>query len=67
MPFGVMRVQAMLTENVEFVVEDGAPDELLAREGSRYGELLARERNAHEVWERWKHVRIVDGRLEEGA
>ena len=49
------------------IVEDGAPAELLAREGSRYAELLARERNAQEVWARWKHVRIVDGRLEEGA
>lgn len=49
------------------IVEDGAPDELLAREGSRYGELLARERSAQAVWARWKHVRIVDGRLEEGA
>jgi ATP-binding cassette subfamily B protein len=48
-------------------VEDGPPAELAAREGSRYAELLMRERNAQEAWARWKHVRIVDGRLEEGA
>ncbi|MEO6772940.1 MAG: ATP-binding cassette domain-containing protein [Kofleriaceae bacterium] len=48
------------------VIEDGAPAELAAREGSRYAELLARERSAHEVWTRWKHVRIVDGDLEVG-
>jgi ABC-type transport system involved in cytochrome bd biosynthesis fused ATPase/permease subunit len=49
------------------VVEDGAPDELLARPDSRYSELLARERNARAAWTQWKHVRIVDGRLEEGG
>ena len=49
------------------IVEDGAPDELLAREGSRYADLLARERSAQQVWSRWKRVRIVDGRLEVDA
>jgi ATP-binding cassette subfamily B protein len=48
-------------------VEDGPPDELAAREGSRYAELLARERSAQEAWARWQHVRIVDGRLERDA
>ncbi|MEP6861817.1 MAG: ATP-binding cassette domain-containing protein [Deltaproteobacteria bacterium] len=48
-------------------VEDGPPDELAARAGSRYAELLARERSAQEVWARWRHVSIVDGRLEGGA
>jgi ABC-type transport system involved in cytochrome bd biosynthesis fused ATPase/permease subunit len=49
------------------VVEDGAPAELLARADSRYAELLARERSARAAWTHWKHVRIVDGRLEEGG
>jgi ATP-binding cassette subfamily B protein len=48
-------------------VEDGSPDDLAAREGSRYAELLAHERTAQEAWKHWKHVRIVDGTLEEGA
>ena len=47
------------------VVEDGDPAQLAADPGSRYSQLLARERRANEVWSRWKRVAIVDGHLEE--
>ncbi|MGE5183059.1 MAG: ATP-binding cassette domain-containing protein, partial [Acidobacteriota bacterium] len=47
------------------IVEDGSPDALAARPGSRYAALLADEARAAEGWARWKRVVLVDGRVEE--
>jgi ATP-binding cassette subfamily B protein len=47
------------------IVEDGAPDELAARAGARYAELLAHERRALATWQHWKRIQIVDGRVED--
>jgi ATP-binding cassette subfamily B protein len=47
------------------IVEDGTPAELAARAGSRYARLLADEQIVHELWRRWRHVRIEDGRAVE--
>ncbi|MGH7294866.1 MAG: ATP-binding cassette domain-containing protein [Polyangiaceae bacterium] len=50
------------------VVEDGAPAQLLARETSRYGQLLrADEDNHRQLWRggTWRHWWLADGRLQE--
>ncbi|MEZ4361893.1 MAG: ATP-binding cassette domain-containing protein [Kofleriaceae bacterium] len=52
------------------VIENGPPKELLAKEGSRYAELLRADlANHQELWRggTWRHWRLADGRLEEGA
>jgi ATP-binding cassette subfamily B protein len=50
------------------LVEDGAPDALLARADSRFGAMLAAERSVRaEVWSStaWRRLRIEAGRIEE--
>jgi len=47
------------------IVEDGAPGELAARDGSRYAALLADEGAAAAAWARWTRVRLADGRIED--
>ncbi|MEM7310251.1 MAG: ATP-binding cassette domain-containing protein [Planctomycetota bacterium] len=50
------------------LVEDGAPRELAARPGSRFGVLLEEERTLlHEVWRApyWRRLRMERGRLAE--
>jgi ATP-binding cassette subfamily B protein len=52
------------------IVEDGVPEALAARDGSRYASLLAAERAAHaELWshDRWRRLRVEDGRLQDSA
>lgn len=52
------------------VVEDGTPAVLSAREGSRFGALIAAETAVTDgLWEggNWRHVRIDQGRVEEVA
>jgi ATP-binding cassette subfamily B protein len=52
------------------IVEDGAPSELLARPGSRYAALGEAERRVRaNAWsgERWRRLRIEDGRVVEGT
>jgi ATP-binding cassette subfamily B protein len=48
------------------LVEDGAPAELAADNGSRYAQLLAEEEVAHQRWNRWRRVRVEAGRVQEG-
>ena len=47
------------------VVEDGAPSELLDREGSRYRRLLEVERDLSRLWSdgSWRSFRLENGRL----
>jgi ATP-binding cassette subfamily B protein len=49
------------------VVEDGSPEELSLREGSRYRALLDRERELEELWSEggWRVLEIEDGVLKE--
>jgi ATP-binding cassette subfamily B protein len=50
------------------IAEDGSPAELAARADSRYGELLAAERNVHAaLWGNpvWRRLRMADGELTE--
>jgi ABC-type bacteriocin/lantibiotic exporter with double-glycine peptidase domain len=47
------------------VVEDGAPEELAARAGSRYQALLAEETATAALWARWRHLRLERGQLVE--
>jgi ABC-type bacteriocin/lantibiotic exporter with double-glycine peptidase domain len=52
------------------IVENGPPKELLAREQSRYAELLAADRDNHTLlWRggKWRHWWLSDGRLVEKA
>lgn len=52
------------------VVEDGSPEELRSRPGSRYAALLAAEHEVSEgLWEgsSWRRLRVASGRLEAGA
>jgi len=52
------------------VVEDGAPSELLAREGSHFAALLRAERSLAAQFESsraWRRLKIDDGRLIDGA
>lgn len=52
------------------IVEDGAPAALLARRGSRYGQLLeADQRNHRSLWQGggWRHWWLSDGQLQERA
>jgi len=45
------------------IVEDGAPHVLAAQPHSRYAALLASEQRVRDVWARWKHVHLADGRI----
>jgi len=47
------------------LVEDGAPSELLGREGSRFRRLLEVERDLARLWSdgSWRSFRLEDGRL----
>lgn len=48
------------------VIEDGKPQELLNRPGSRYGEMIEAESALHEeMWGNvfWRRLRLEDGRL----
>jgi len=50
------------------IVEDGNPEELLAREGSRYRQLFDREELVHRnLWQAtlWRRFTMVDGHLRE--
>ncbi|WP_438015781.1 ATP-binding cassette domain-containing protein [Sorangium sp. So ce315] len=52
------------------IVEDGAPDELAARPGSRYRALLDAEAAVQRgLWSSggWRRLRVVRGRIAEGA
>lgn len=52
------------------IVEDGTPAALLAREGSRYAQLLqADQRNHRSLWQGdgWRHWWLSDGQLQEKA
>ncbi len=49
------------------IVEDGTPAELGARADSRYARLLREEERVHELWRRWRHVRIEGGRAIEAG
>jgi ATP-binding cassette subfamily B protein len=50
------------------LVEDGAPSELLRREGSRYRRLLEVERELSRLWSdgSWRSFRLENGRLIDG-
>jgi ATP-binding cassette subfamily B protein len=47
------------------LVEDGAPSELLDREGSRYRRLLDVEKELSRLWSdgSWRSFRLENGRL----
>jgi ATP-binding cassette subfamily B protein len=47
------------------IVEDGPPAELGAHADSRYARLLVDEDVAHELWNRWRRVRLDAGRVTE--
>jgi ABC-type multidrug transport system fused ATPase/permease subunit len=50
------------------IVENGPPKELLARDKSRYAELLRADLDNHQLLWRsgtWRHWWLADGRLEE--
>ena len=50
------------------IIENGPPHELLARDKSRYGELLRADQDNHQqLWggEHWRHWWLADGRLVE--
>jgi ABC-type bacteriocin/lantibiotic exporter with double-glycine peptidase domain len=50
------------------IVENGPPKELMAKEKSRYGELLRADLDNHQLLWRsgtWRHWWLADGRLEE--
>jgi ABC-type multidrug transport system fused ATPase/permease subunit len=52
------------------VVEDGAPEALLAMEASRYAQLFhADQRNHHSLWHGagWRQWWLADGQLQERA
>jgi ABC-type multidrug transport system fused ATPase/permease subunit len=57
--------RVLVVENGK-IVENGAPQELLATEGSRYGELLRADQDNHSLlWggANWRHWWLADGRL----
>jgi ABC-type bacteriocin/lantibiotic exporter with double-glycine peptidase domain len=50
------------------IIENGSPKELLAKEKSRYGELLRADQDNHKlIWSggNWRHWWLADGRLVE--
>jgi ABC-type bacteriocin/lantibiotic exporter with double-glycine peptidase domain len=52
------------------VVEDGAPEQLLAEEGGLYATMLAQERQVHaQLWNRsdWRRITISEGSVSERA